>query len=1040
MNTVSKADIEFRRTRCASAVAAVLSMLAAGAAAQDSKPAAAADPNVSVVVVSGTRASVASAIDRKKGAGTVSDSIVAEDIGQFPDKNVGEALSRVTGVQLSRDFGEGSQVAIRGVKPDLNRIEINGLSVLGTNGGSGRGAELRELASELIKSIDVYKGVTADMTEGGVGGTVSIKTNKPLDFKQRVIATTLSAERSSSRGGVQPRASLLAADKFFDGKLGLMANLVYDDVLTQNDYARNTSWRFLRDFDFSPEKTVVSRDAAVAAIGTPAGCASAAGLTAEQRTACQSQWYDYSPGISRYGLWTRDHKRSSGELTAQYKISNEANVWASYQANKQDQRLNDRNFGTDLPNTGRFSNTGAPPVYNSATGIPSTVGTCVGIPNTVVPAGMVVENHIVRQYTVGDCINAPNAGGQGAFATSARDFRLKIDSAYSSAGFNYRNGAFDAETMVARSKSNYVSESNNITLTQNAPGLVVKLDAQGLPHFTFPAASDPDKSNVYTQAQLQYRPSATKNTEDQLKLDFKYRLNLPVLTKVHFGTQYRKATNTKFEAGGFLASNGSDLTSTADDINVMTANVNQTLIFDPLYKGTVQRAPDPQTYINTAFSTKYINGPAMSALVDAVRGNSGRFFGGYDKVSGLPSSWMSPVYNQGTQFFDTSRFNLANLYSAPGSDGKTYAQIPTFGSDERIRSAYVRLDFDTELAGLDIEGNVGGRYSGTHDVSSGKFTYQQRVQNAPGSTAFTDRVLANSIVAIDNKYHDFLPSFNAATWIMPDKLVARVGWAKVMARPDVLDMAPNATCTAGSGNALFGGDGRDDCSAGNPTLKPFRATNKDISVEYYPSADSQLSLAWFRKDITTYILGKQLVKGVDLFKDGTLWDVNQIVNGGGVTTKGIELAGRTALTFLPGFLSGFGLDMNYTRMNFTYAKGSEVLNVLDGTLLPFAGMSKNSYNAGIWYDRDQFNARLAYNFRDRYYTGTNDVSGNPVFAQKTGFLDAKFQYRYSEKVSFAIEGKNLTNEVQITDGGDVARVNELAYSGRRYFASMSVKF
>ena len=183
----------FHRTRCATAVAAVVSILGANAAsAQQAAPAAEPAAEPTRVIVSGTRASVMSAIERKKGASTVVDSIVAEDIGQFPDKNVGEALSRITGVQISRDFGEGSQIAIRGVEPNLNRVEINGLSVLSTNNTAGRGAELRELPAELIKSIDVYKGVTADITEGGIGGTVSIKTNKPLDFKKFTFATTLS--------------------------------------------------------------------------------------------------------------------------------------------------------------------------------------------------------------------------------------------------------------------------------------------------------------------------------------------------------------------------------------------------------------------------------------------------------------------------------------------------------------------------------------------------------------------------------------------------------------------------------------------------------------------------------------------------------------------------------------------------------------------------------------------------------------------------------------------------------------------------------
>ncbi|WP_334181416.1 TonB-dependent receptor plug domain-containing protein [Novosphingobium sp.] len=111
------------------------------------------------IVVVGTRASLESAIARKRGADTVADSIVAEDVSQFPDKNIGEALQRITGVQLQREFGEGVAVSIRGVEPDLNRVEINGVSLLGNSGSGERGADFRELASELVKSIDVFKAI-----------------------------------------------------------------------------------------------------------------------------------------------------------------------------------------------------------------------------------------------------------------------------------------------------------------------------------------------------------------------------------------------------------------------------------------------------------------------------------------------------------------------------------------------------------------------------------------------------------------------------------------------------------------------------------------------------------------------------------------------------------------------------------------------------------------------------------------------------------------------------------------------------------------
>jgi iron complex outermembrane receptor protein len=827
------------------------------------------------------------------------------------------------------------------------------------------------------------------------------------------------------------------ADKFFDGKLGLLANFVYDDVLTRNDYARNTSWRFLQDWDGSPEKTVTSTDPMVGAIGNVGGCG-AAGLTAAQQTACRSQWYDYSPGIARYGIWTRDHKRSSGELTAQYAFSKDFSAWASYQANTQRQRLNDRNFGTDLPAASRLANTGTAPVYNAATGVPTTAGRC-NAPTSATP-GMVIENHHVTAYTVGSCMFAAGQGGQGAFSTSARDFQLDIDSRYATSGFNFKRDRFEAEGLIGTSRSQYASESNSIVLTQNAPGLNVALDTLGLPHFTFPAGYSPDSPNSYVQAQLQYRPLDTKNTEDQAKLDLRYRLDMPFFTKIWFGAQGRNSSSKQYGAGGYLASNGANLSSTADDINVRGANVNQTAVYDPLYTGSAQRPNDTQSFINSGFSTRYLNASQMASLITAVTGRSpGTFFDGYDKVSGLPSNWLSPVYANAAPFFDTSSFNHGYLFEAPGSDGQTYPQIPVFGVDERIASTYLRLDYATQLFGYEVDGNIGVRYTRTKNKASGLQRYSARVATAPGSSTYTDVVISSGVANIDSTYHDVLPSFNGAFWFIDNKLLARVGWAKAMARPRMDLLAPNATCTLGSGNSQFGGDGTDDCTAGNPELKPYRSTNTDFSLEYYPTPDSQLSLALFEKDISSYVMEKVLVRGVDLFKNGQVFDVTQATNGQGATTKGIELAGRTALTFLPGWLGGFGVDANYTRMDYKYAPGTERLNVLDGTVLSYPGMSKNAYNLSLWYDQGPINARLAYSYRDRFFTGSNDVSGNPIYQDKSGFLDAKVQWRLNEKVTFSVEGKNLTDEIQRNDAGERIRINEIAWSGRRYFVTMSVK-
>lgn len=1027
--------------------AAPAAAASAPATAASAPAAPAAEKNqLETVTVTGIRRSIQSAIDRKRNASTVTDSIVAEDIDQFPDKNVGEALSRITGVQLTREFGEGSQVAIRGVEPDLNRVEINGMSVLGTNGGAGRGAELRELASELIASIDVVKGSTADMTEGGVGGTVRINTRKPLDFTKRTIAGTLSAEQGSLRGGVQPRGSLLLADKFLDGRLGVMANLVYDKIHTRGDFARNTSWNFLRDWDFSPEKTVTSLNANAAAVTTSAGCAALTNTT--DRNACLAQWFDYAPRIARYGIWERDHKRSSAEVTAQYKFSDQLDAYVSHQVNTQAQKLNDMNYGTDLTAVTRLASAGNAPVYR-ADGTVATAGTCVAAPGGSTPTGMVVENHHVTQYTVGNCLNAASQGGQGAFSTSARDFALDIKSKYTTAGFKFKNNDWRVEGLLGDSRSDYKSESNNIVLTQNAPGLVVKLDNNRLPQFTFPANYSPDNAASYVQAQLQYRPSATQNKERQGKLDFQYNFDHDFFHSLWFGGQARESSSRQYNGGGYLVQNNGSLSNTEEavDINARTANVNQTIIFDPLYTGTAQRPNDSQSFINSGFKTSYVTGARMQEIVNAIRTKSpGTFMGGYGDVSGLPASWTSPSYAAAAAsgIFDTSAFNHQYLYETPGSDGKTYPQIPAFDITEKIKAGYVRLDWGTDILGMPLDGNLGVRYARTNVQSAGVFTKRLRVETAAGSTTYNDRVVTNTIVAIDNTYNDVLPSLNGTLQLLPNKLLLRGGWAKVMARPALNLLAPNVNCIDGSGNPQFltngvPGDGTDDCTAGNPDLKPYRATKYDLSLEYYPSRDTQVSLATFRTNIDTYVRSGIYQPGINFFGDGKLYDVTQAINGQGARTQGVELAGRTALSFLPGWLSGFGVDANYTRMAFSYAKGNELISPLDNSVLPYPGLSKNSYNLGLWYDDGNFNARLAYAYRDKYYTGSNDVSGNPNFRDKTGYLDAKVQWKATKNFTLAVEAKNLTNQAELSYAGDLSRPNELAWSGRRYYLTLGYK-
>ncbi|MPQ56062.1 TonB-dependent receptor [Duganella sp. FT27W] len=361
--------------------------------------------DIKKVVINGTRASQQSGIERKKNAATAMDSIVAEDVGAFPDRNIGEAISRISGVALDRgDFGEGISVAIRGNSADLTRVEIDGQGVQsagGTDmngGGNGRGTEFRSLSADLIKSVDVVKGSTADMTEGSLGGGVVIKTRTSLDFKEPFVSLRVAGSQGSLNKDWSPDANLIATRKFLDNRLGVMINastsrMVNESHSTEIATSRNAGYARLIDFDNSPNKTftylpsTLSKDdpavntptlrspltaggtfnAATpfeiltksAAAQTKADCYAAfPALTNAQRNAfngntarnqasnarsnelisCLNQWNDYTPSLVRFIERRQEDKRNNVDLRFDFKVNNELTVFAkgSYARRKVD--------------------------------------------------------------------------------------------------------------------------------------------------------------------------------------------------------------------------------------------------------------------------------------------------------------------------------------------------------------------------------------------------------------------------------------------------------------------------------------------------------------------------------------------------------------------------------------------------------------------------------------------------------------------------------------------------------------------------------
>lgn len=183
------------------------------------------------IVVSGIRASLDSALNVKREAATVVDAISSEDIGHYPDVNIAESVQRISGVQINRARGEGQSVNIRGLPATFTLTTLNGRSVANAlssaDATTSRAFDFTVLAPEFVRRLEVYKAPTSDIEEGGLSGTVNIRTPRALEIGKRILAGSLQGEFEGNSGKVSPRASLLFSDTFADNRLGLTLGLSY---------------------------------------------------------------------------------------------------------------------------------------------------------------------------------------------------------------------------------------------------------------------------------------------------------------------------------------------------------------------------------------------------------------------------------------------------------------------------------------------------------------------------------------------------------------------------------------------------------------------------------------------------------------------------------------------------------------------------------------------------------------------------------------------------------------------------------------------
>lgn len=196
-----------------------------------------------VVVTGSFRDSLKNALNLKRNSTGSTDSIIAEDIGDFPDNNLADAMARIPGVNIDRVGGEGKQISVRGLSADFSRVRINGMETIAAGyNNRGRSFDFNIFASELFSRIDVKKTQSAEMEEGSLGATVDLYTARPLDSDGNSYAVGYTHGFNDLSNSSDPRITALANIVNDEGTLGAAFSVAYSERTVDQQGHNSGRW------------------------------------------------------------------------------------------------------------------------------------------------------------------------------------------------------------------------------------------------------------------------------------------------------------------------------------------------------------------------------------------------------------------------------------------------------------------------------------------------------------------------------------------------------------------------------------------------------------------------------------------------------------------------------------------------------------------------------------------------------------------------------------------------------------------------------
>ena len=939
---------------------------------------------VAEIVVVGVKLAISTSQNIKKEANTFVDSITATDIGTFPDKSASDALQRLPGVTVNRlqsnddsthPSGEPTNILIRGLTQV--RTEFNGRDTFSAD--SARGLNFNDISPELLSRADAYKNQTADMIEGGIAGTVDLRTRLPFDQDGPVIVGALQGDYGDRSKQLTPAYSVLASDSMNTdfGRFGLLLDYSRSHVITRTQSViMDKIDTYCSSGYGTAAHAIVNADGSIPCTSNPFG---------------GSGWA-FAPDGVRYSQVDYDRDRIGSTIagqyenysrtllaTLQYTDSSYRNKWLE---NASHAILDGTYYGTP----------GFDPRGSTLLGPASGTSPLVFGANGMLQSGVLTQPHGSwagsNSINIQDAINTGSAVpgvpfvndcGPGFtcasardglyFQDEARDFDHSEDTKDLSVNIKWDitdrlHGNFDAQYIDARVRNNDI-----LVATASMANYQYSVNGDGTPQVTLLpgsnvnyAAGGLSNPHNYWIPFIQGHAENDGGIESAFRSDFTFDINKGGwLDSLKAGVRYADrnqtvrystfnwtpiAANWSCNGPGFNADNTAPGAYPAcapghAPFQGYGAGIWGTTNFNGFYNNSVY--PNGSlVFLNNATVTN------MSRLVQALSGAS-------------TNSPISPGYTP--------------ICDRPGAtiDG-CFTPSEVMHVVEKTDAGYLMLNFggkDTHIFGnINVVGNLGVRAVRTEEISDGSIAYPDATNLlalpacstplGPNSVVNASCYLTPAVLAFSSgggtsntfsrSHTNALPSFNVR-FGFDEKDFVRFAYSRALSRPDIgllrnfvainspfINTTPdspyviyNSPTAAHTAANVVGYKWVFNSTAGNAALLPEIADQFDLSYERYFSSSSSLTLGLFFKKLTDSLTYSNF--GRDFTNNGateTAQILGPINEKDGGRLKGLEAAYQTFFDFLPNPLNGLGVQVNYTYVSQTGIHNSNLIDATSG--------------------------------------------------------------------------------------------------------------